>query len=60
MFFNSGLFVRVTIQPSGGIPSLRSQSWDIAQYPELAKQSNSAILGGSRVAYTKFVYCIWP
>ena len=38
------------------IPCLRSQSWDIAQYPEIAKQSNCTILGGSRVAYTNGQY----
>ena len=31
---------------------MRSQSWDIAQYPEIAIQTNCTILGGSRVAYT--------
>ena len=43
--FISGHFVTKTIL------SLRCQSWDIAQYPEIANQSNCAILGGSRVAY---------
>ena len=38
------------------IPSLRSQSRDIAQYPEIANQSNWAILGGSRVAHTNRLY----
>ena len=38
------------------IPSLRSQSSDIAQYPEFANQSNRAVLGGSCVAYTKRLY----
>ena len=38
------------------IQSLRSQSWDIAQYPEIVNQSNCAILGGSRVACTKIFY----
>ena len=33
-------------------PSLRSRSWDIAQYPKKANRSNCAILGGSRVAHT--------
>ena len=37
-------------------PSLRSQSWDIARYPEIANQSNCTILGGSRVAYTNNLY----
>ena len=35
--------------------SLRSQSWDIAQYPEISNQSFCTILGGSRVAYTKYI-----
>ena len=33
-------------------PNLRSQSWDnIAQYHEIANQSNCAILGGSSVEW---------
>ena len=63
--FIGGLFVfiSVTRQPSratfrdeNNIPCLRSQSWDIAQYSEITSQSNCAILGGSRVAYTKYKY----
>ena len=42
-----------TIVVENIIPSLRSKSRDIAQYPEIANQSNCAILGGSRVVYTK-------
>ena len=38
------------------ILSLKSQSWDIAQCPEIANQLNCAILGGSCVAYTKYMY----
>ena len=40
------------------IPNLRSQSWDIAQYPEIANQSNCAILGGSRLTHTKYIYIV--
>ena len=52
--FTSGLFdfISMTRPPSRNNPSLRSQSWDIAQYPKIANQSNCAILGGSHVAYT--------
>ena len=42
---NKGIFVFISM-------SLGSQSWDIAQYPQIANQSNCAILGGSHVAYT--------
>ena len=38
--------------------SLRSQSWDIAQYPEIENQSNCAIIGGSRLAYTNIPFYI--
>ena len=47
------VFISVTSRQSpseNNIQSLRSQSRDIAQYPEIANQSNCAILGGSRVA----------
>jgi hypothetical protein len=44
---------RVTFCDKNNIPSLRSQSWVIAQYPEIQKQSDCAISGGSRVANTK-------
>ena len=47
---------RQTFCDENNIPSLRSQSGDIAQYPEIANQSNCAILEGSRVAYTKSIY----
>ena len=47
-----------TFCDENNIPSLRSQSWDIAQYPEIANQSNCAILGGSRVAYTNKRYVV--
>ena len=47
--FISGLFV--IISEENNIPSLRSQSWDIAPYPEIANQSNCAILGGLHAAY---------
>ena len=53
------VFIRLTRRPSrdeNNIPSLRSQSWDIAQYPMIANQSNCAILGGSRVGYTNTGY----
>ena len=46
------VFLSVTRRPSrplDNIPRLRSQSWDIAQYPEIANQSNCAIIGGSHV-----------
>ena len=38
------------------IQSLRPQSWVIAQYPEIANQSNCAILGDLSVAYTNILY----
>ena len=50
----SGLFVVIHFAMKT-ISSLRCQSWDIAQYPKIAKQSNCAILGGSRVAYTNYI-----
>ena len=39
LFFISGLFVFISVtrrpsRPEDNVPSLRSQSWDIAQYPE--------------------------
>ena len=45
------------------ILSLRTQSWNIAQYPEIANQTKCAILGGSRVAYIyiyrkKYLNCL--
>ena len=52
--FSSSLFVFISVtvtRTENNIPSLTSQSRDIAQYPEIASQSNCAILGGSRVAY---------
>ena len=42
------VFISVTRRPSrdeNNIPSLRSRSWDIAQYPEIAYWSNSAVRG---------------
>ena len=53
------VFISVRRRPSRNIPSLRSQSWDIGQYPEIANQSHGAILGGSRVAYTNRIYTSW-
>ena len=48
---------RQTFCDENNIPSLRSQSWDIAQYPGKKNQSNCAILGGSRcVASTNSCY----
>ena len=40
------------------IPSLRSQTRDIAQYPQIANQSNCTTLGGSRVIslYISYIY----
>ena len=42
-----------TFCDENNIPSLRSQSWDIAKYPKIENQSNCAILGVPRLAYTK-------
>ena len=44
------------MRDENNIPSLRFQSCDIAQYPEIANQSNRPILGGSRVAYANSIY----
>ena len=58
--FISGLFIfiSVTRRPPRAENNMQSsQSWDTAQYPEIADQSNCAILGGSRVAYTNVWYC---
>ena len=55
--FLSGSFVYIgetaAMCDENNVLSLRSQSRNIAQYPEIANQSNCATLGGSCVACTK-------
>ena len=59
LFFIGGLLLLLLLLLYIYIQSLRSQSWDIAQYPEIVNQSNCATSGGSRVAHTNILHEIF-